>query len=87
MTEKVLKLKHKNEEKEMGCLANEFMNGTKRFDELDMKQLSRFSQFVGTKLKELEKRMNELSYLRICIKYLFTFLGLYVSRKIVTDDG
>ncbi|KAL3829560.1 hypothetical protein ACJIZ3_018362 [Penstemon smallii] len=60
MNGKVLKLKQKNEEMETECPVRELMNGTKSFNELDMEQLNRFSQFAGKKLTKLENRMKEL---------------------------
>lgn len=53
MSEKLLKLQKMNEEREMGFLMNQFINGTS-IDELDTRQLNGMYRFADENLKKLQ---------------------------------
>lgn len=64
ITERLLKLQKKNDEKEMRFLMNRLFEGG-TFNELDLRQLDGLDHFIDEKLKILENRYNELTKLQV----------------------
>ncbi|CAA0842678.1 MADS-box transcription factor family protein [Striga hermonthica] len=60
MTEKLSKLRKKNDETEIGILTKRVLDGGQMLNELHWDQLNRMNRFVGDKMNRLQKRRDEL---------------------------
>lgn len=64
ITERLLKLQKKNDEKEMRFLMNRLFEGG-TINELDLRQLDGLDHFIDEKLKKLESRYKELTKVQV----------------------